>query len=171
MLIDGCDKTFQELSNKRLPELFEEIKVGLASPKEMREFSKNGAGEKAVLKDQFNNGSDFSGCYVLSENGNPVYVGISKGVVKRLLQHVKTQTHYGASLAYRMAAEDMSDKGSRSDAMRDSEFFRKFEECQSRIANMQVAVVEIENPLELYLFEVYCAMMLKTGKWNTFETH
>jgi hypothetical protein len=35
--------------------------------------------------------------------------------------------------------------------------------------------VKIDNPLELYLFEPYCALELDTrfeaGGWNTFETH
>ena len=38
-----------------------------------------------------------------------------------------------------------------------------------------MAFVEIANPLELYLFEPYCAMELltgfDTGGWNTFLTH
>jgi hypothetical protein len=34
-----------------------------------------------------------------------------------------------------------------------------------------VAVIEIENPVELYLFEIYYAMELDTVKWNTIRTH
>jgi len=40
---------------------------------------------------------------------------------------------------------------------------------------LATAFVEIANPLELYLFEAYCAMELSTGSdtgaWNTFLTH
>ena len=34
-----------------------------------------------------------------------------------------------------------------------------------------VAFVEIPNPLELYLFEAYCAIALDTSEWNTIRTH
>ena len=33
------------------------------------------------------------------------------------------------------------------------------------------AYVDIENPLELYVFEAYAAMALGTFEWNTFRTH
>jgi hypothetical protein len=34
-----------------------------------------------------------------------------------------------------------------------------------------VATIPIENPVELYLFEVYAALALGTSRWNTFRTH
>ena len=36
---------------------------------------------------------------------------------------------------------------------------------------MSVAFIEIENPLELYVFEAFAAMTLGTHEWNTFRTH
>jgi hypothetical protein len=34
-----------------------------------------------------------------------------------------------------------------------------------------VAFIEIANEVELHLFEVYAAIELDTGEWNTFRTH
>ncbi|MDI6901536.1 MAG: hypothetical protein QMC79_07600, partial [Anaerosomatales bacterium] len=60
-------------------------------------------------------------------------------------------------------------------AMRDLIFRERFEESRAYVKSLHAAFVEIANPLELYLFEPYCAMQLDTGfeagGWNTFETH
>lgn len=55
--------------------------------------------------------------------------------------------------------------------MKDTDFLRAFAEAQALLLDCHVAFVEIENPLELYLFEAYCAMELDTCEWNTFRTH
>lgn len=55
--------------------------------------------------------------------------------------------------------------------MSDAKFRRAFEREQARIRAMDVAVVPIENPVELYLFEVYAALELRTPLHNTFRTH
>jgi hypothetical protein len=34
-----------------------------------------------------------------------------------------------------------------------------------------VAFIAIENDLEIYLFEAFCAMELDAWEWNTFRTH
>ncbi len=39
------------------------------------------------------------------------------------------------------------------------------------LMRLDVAYVQIENSLELYVFEAYAAMTLNTHKWNTFRTH
>ena len=57
------------------------------------------------------------------------------------------------------------------DAMDDPEFRRQFEQAKLYIAGLNVAFTPIANPLELYLFEAYCAMELDTNELNTFETH
>jgi hypothetical protein len=59
----------------------------------------------------------------------------------------------------------------RDQAMRDERFRAVFLAARGRLCGMAVAFVEVENDLELYLFEVYAAMRLGTGTWNTFRTH
>jgi hypothetical protein len=55
--------------------------------------------------------------------------------------------------------------------MRHEAFLAAFEQEKSRIRAMDVAVVPVENPVELYLFEVYAALELRTALHNTFRTH
>lgn len=55
--------------------------------------------------------------------------------------------------------------------MKDPAFQRHFNAAKTYLSSLNVAYVEIFNPLELYLFEAYCAMELDTSTWNTFETH
>ena len=105
------------------------------------------------------------------DEATPVYVGISRSVVQRLIQHVKGRTHFDATLAYRMAAFDYSHDMSRGEAMEDKDFLRCFNEAKQRLASMKVAFVEVKNDLELHVFEVYCSMELDTAQWNSFKTH
>ena len=51
------------------------------------------------------------------------------------------------------------------------EFMKHFHLSQQYLCTLRVAFVEIDNPLELYVFEAYAAMELDTGVWNTFATH
>ena len=55
--------------------------------------------------------------------------------------------------------------------MKDPAFRAAFDEAQALLRGCSVAFIEIPNPLELYLFEAYCAMALDTKEWNTFRTH
>ena len=123
------------------------------------------------LLERFRKEVDFSGCYTLIDGDVPLYVGISKGVLNRLRQHVRGTTHFDASLAYRMACASHPHELSRSAAMRLENFLRHFGDAQQYLRTLKVAFIEIENPLELYLFEPYVAMELNTAVWNTFATH
>ena len=108
---------------------------------------------------------------MLVEKGDPFYVGISRKVASRLSQHVKGKTHFDASLAYAMACRCCEHSMRRAQAMADEKFLAAFEQERARIRAMDVAVVSIENPVELYLFEVYAALELRTALHNTFRTH
>lgn len=55
--------------------------------------------------------------------------------------------------------------------MKDEEFRKVFFQSQQRLQGMGIAFIEIDNDLELYLFEVYASMKLNTDVWNTFRTH
>jgi len=170
MAIDGCQHTFAQLAGDVLPRHMAELRRRMESPTPMSEFAIKGAGVATLLR-QFTLITDFEGCYVLIKGARPIYVGISQTVLKRLRQHVRGTTHFDASLAYRIAAARQPHNMTRSDAMADEEFQARFEAAQDYLRQLNVAFLEIANPLDLYLFEAYCAMELDTSEWNTFETH
>ena len=148
----------------------DEMHLAMKKPELLSEFCTEGVGVKTIVK-RLRKQTDFSGCYVLLEDAKPFYVGISRGVVARLRQHGRGRTHYDASLAYSMARAKVPHKKTRTIAMKDPVFLKAFTDAQRLLINSGVAFVEIENSLELYLFEAYCAMKLNTCEWNTFRTH
>ena len=104
MPIDNCPYTFAELTKRVLPKQMAAMRRAMTRPEPMSLFDRTGIGPKAIL-DRLARSEDFPGCYVMMRGRSPVYVGISRVVVHRLIQHVKGRTHYDASLAYRMACE------------------------------------------------------------------
>jgi predicted GIY-YIG superfamily endonuclease len=170
MPIDACTSTFAEMAATVLPDDMARLRTALATPFPMSFFCERGLGVKSILS-RFQRRRDFSGCYVLLREGKAFYVGISRTVVQRLRQHVTGKTHYDASLAYQMATEKTGHEMKRADAMQDAAFRVAFDEAKALLRDCKAAFIEIDNPLELYLFEAYCAMELDTCEWNTFRTH
>jgi hypothetical protein len=150
------------------------LRSALVHPHDMEAFGRPGVGVRTLLG-ELGLADDFSGCYVLLEKKQPIYVGISRGVIGRLRQHVYGKTHFDASLAFQIAMKRHPDQTianlTRSQVMDDPLFGTSFAEAQSYLRSLQVATVAIENPLELYIFEPYCAIELDTHQWNSFETH
>ncbi len=170
MPIDNCEFSFKELAESRLPNDMRKMRAAIGAPHSMSLFARPGVGKNVILR-QVGLSHDFQGCYVLMDDSCPVYVGISRSVIQRLIQHVKGKTHFDASLAYRMASFNYSHDMSRGEAMKNADFLRFFVEARQRLAAMKIAFIEIGNDLELYLFEVYCSMALDTAQWNSFKTH
>lgn len=170
MSIDQCPHTFNQLSHVVLPNYMAQMRREMTRASAMTLFSRRGVGVKTLLK-HFAKPDDFSGCYVFLDKGDPVYVGISRGVFGRLRQHVTGKTHFDASFAYRISAATAPHNQSRDEAMQTLAFQAHFSNARAYIEGLSVAFIEINNPLELYLFEAYCAMELDTAQWNTFETH
>lgn len=170
MPIDNCQHAFADLASHVLPGYMAKLQEAINTPLELAQFAQPGIAEKTLTK-QLGLSSDFSGCYVLLEQGQPFYVGISRGVIKRLRQHVTDKTHFGASLAYKMASQTVGHQLTRDEAMKDPLVAQAFTQAQQRLIAADVAFIRIDNPLELYLFEAYCAMQLDTADWNTFRTH
>ena len=170
MAIDDCSHSFEILSAKVLPAYFEDLKNKISAPHSMKMFAEKGVGKQTILK-SLNKKSDFPGCYVLIDGNEPIYVGISRSIVQRLSQHVKGATHYDASLAYRIASQNTPHTNQRNVAMSDQNFKQEFVNAKKYLKSLSVAFIEIQNDLEIYLFEAYCAMQLDTSKWNTFKTH
>ncbi len=92
---------------------------------------------------------------MLLDQNQPVYVGISKHIITRLREHVRGTDHLSATLVYRIAASNHPHGMTAAQAMKDSEFQSRFEEARQYLLSLYVSFVEIDNPLELYLFEPY----------------
>ena len=159
-----------DLTLRVFPRYMKDMRQALQAPHPMADFCKPGVGP-GFLKTQLGLQSDFSGCYVLIDSRTPIYVGISRTVIARLRQHVFGKTQSDASLAYRMAVKQYPHRVTRSQAMQDTAFKSAFDIAQNYLRSLKCATIAIDNPLELYLFEAFCAMELDTSVWNTFMTH
>ncbi|MDP3244250.1 MAG: hypothetical protein Q8M83_01185 [bacterium] len=115
---------------------------------------------------------DFKGLYIFMHDKTPIYVGISKGVIGRTLQHVKGHSHNTSTLAYNIGLvryEIM--KGEKYiGGRKEFDFKADVTPAKDFLIKQKIAFLPIDNDEELYLFEIYCAMQLQC--WlNKFETH
>ncbi|GAB2950068.1 hypothetical protein GCM10027048_14040 [Hymenobacter coalescens] len=174
MSIDGCTHTFSDLAQTVLPAHMARLNEAIQHPWPASDFSQPGQGV-ATLAKRWGVPADFSGCYVLLDGTTPIYVGISRGVLNRLRQHMLGKDHFSASLAFAVARKRHgSPKGTRKQLMNADEtpdFGTAFEQAQLYLRGLSVSAIRIDNPLELYIFEAYAAMELETTEWNTFRTH
>jgi hypothetical protein len=170
MVVDGYRRSFAYLTRTELPRLLRKLKAASRKPVRGQLLVGQGNGVSAILR-AMGRKEVFSGAYLFLRNGKPIYVGISRNVAARLRSHLRGRSHFDASLAFMMAKGKTGMKGKRADLMKKSIFIRAFRDAQWTLVGCRVAVIEIPNPLVLYAFEVYAAMQLDTGEWNTFRTH
>lgn len=168
--INDCQHSFEELAWSVLPSHMRRLTRALTELKPTSMFAQVKVGPATVAR-QCGLASDFSGCYVLVDGDRPIYVGISRKVLSRLRQHVRGQTHFDASFAYAIAQRREPTPGGRDAAMATPKFREAFDQAKEYLRSLSVAFIPIENPLELYVFEVYASMSLGTHEWNTFRTH
>ncbi len=118
------------------------------------------------------NKKDFQGLYVFIKDNKAFYFGISKGVIGRIVQHVKGKSHFSASLAYNIGLlHHLELENKEYSHQRKDLLFSKFvEPAKAFLMKQKIAFLPIPDPEELYLFEVYCSMKYKT-MLNKFETH
>jgi len=115
---------------------------------------------------------DFKGIYFFLLDNKPFYIGISKGVIGRICQHLKGKNHNTSSLAYKLGLlryEYLNDKkhlGTR----KELNFITEVEPVKQFLQKQKIAWISVDNDDELYLFEIYCSMKFKTIL-NSFETH
>jgi len=82
---------------------------------------------------------------------------------------------FTATFAFRLAMEDakragLNIKRRRAELEVDPEFRSFFSDAKHRVSNMTVQYVEVDDPIEQSLLEVYAAESLATP-YNSFETH
>lgn len=178
MPIHECPHTFEELTKTIFPAYLADFRTSLANPVPATKFTDTQRHRESLAK-RLGFDADFSGCYVLQDGTTPLYVGISRSVLKRLRQHLLGENHFTATLAYSMAKKRHSATlepdevltGTRESVMEKLKEGTAFKDTQTYLHGLSVGVVSIENPLELYVFEAYAAMALETSEWNTFRTH
>ena len=129
------------------------------------------------------------GIYVLYEEEKPMYVGRSDNIPGRLQQHGRSSsTSSSASFAFNLAKRKFSCRTSipkeefelwskhlfgdvsRSELEKNDIFQPYFNRAKESVKKMKVRVVEVEDPIEQTIFEVYAHMELGT-EFNSFENH
>jgi predicted GIY-YIG superfamily endonuclease len=115
---------------------------------------------------------DFKGLYVFYSKGKPFYVGISRSVINRIQQHVKTgKSHYSASMAYKIACIQHQMNGNEKVWRRDELSYKEnIFPVQQVLRKKKVRLIPVRNDEELYLFEVYLSIKYDTIL-NQFTTH
>lgn len=53
----------------------------------------------------------------------------------------------------------------------DADFAKHFDEAKRRVVGMTVRYIELADPIERTMFEMYASLALRTGEFNSFETH
>lgn len=117
-----------------------------------------------------------AGIYLFHENNVPIYVGRSNSIKSRLRIH-RTGDHMGASFAFRLAAIeaqekgiDLSDAKTRKAKALHPEFKEVFNKAKTRVGDMHVQWVLIDDSITQALFEMYVHLELKTP-YNDFNNH
>lgn len=115
---------------------------------------------------------DFKGIYFFLLENKPFYVGISKGVIGRICQHIKGKNHNTSSLAFKLGLLrfEYLNKTKHIGSRKQLNFTTEVEPVKKFLQKQRIAWISIDNDDELYLFEIYCSMKFKTIL-NSFETH
>ena len=176
--IDDCPHDFRALADRELPRMMRRLRDAMDHPVALDGLDAKGVSRGNLLtrmRDAWPGlaaGGDFEGCCVfLSPEKAPFYVGISRKVAGRVIQHIKGKTHFSASLPFRMARAEYDPPGGRAAAMKDAKFVQTFKKKQAYLRRRCIAAIKITNALERYVFEAYASMALNTCRWNTFQTH
>jgi hypothetical protein len=120
-----------------------------------------------------------AGIYLLSETGEPLHVGRTGDLRKRLLSH-RRRAHGTAPLrscwlgrrpaCCVLRTSPRAPARTRSRTMRYEVFGAAFKRARTRIGDMDVQTVDEGDPVRQALLEIYAAVVLG-AKYNSFENH
>ena len=118
------------------------------------------------------------GIYLFSEGPNPIYVGQTRNLQQRLRQHTSPSSkENSAPFAFNLALAEAQENpsidtnGTRKATAAQPEFDTLFRAARERVAQMNVQVIELDDPVTRTVFEVYAARVLGTDEFNLWETH
>ncbi len=106
---------------------------------------------------------NFKGLYAFWKKEDLMYVGVSKYVINKLFQEIKGNTYKEAIFAHKIAYADNKDLPNNKVP---KPIIKKIQDTQ--ISKMQISYIEINNDIELYLFEIFAALYFES-LFNTFE--
>lgn len=115
------------------------------------------------------------GIYVFYEGGKAVHVGRTRDLGQRLRGHI-SRSHYSASFAFKRARRDLAlkatyvTKGSRAELLKDPSFVKAFHRHLETVKSLQVRFVEVTDPLQQYLLELYACLEYGLDL-DEFDTH
>ena len=114
--------------------------------------------------------NEIKGLYIFGEGTNkgvvnPIYVGISGTIFRRLKQHGWGKSKNEATFAYLKASSEPNHSSGQ-----ELPLLELLIEQQKLIREYKVVIVPEVLDYDLYFMEVYLAGKLKTP-WNTFKTH
>lgn len=116
--------------------------------------------------------TDVKGLYVFVHENEPIYVGISRCLIRRTLQHLRGKSHNTSTLAYNIGLirHQILNGEEYTGRRKEFDYNNNVTPAKDFLFKQKIAFLPIENSEELYLFEIFCAM--KLGCWlNKFETH
>lgn len=117
------------------------------------------------------------GIYLFTEHGRPIYVGQSRKLRQRMRSHTRlTANQNQASFAFNLAKKAAGEAGLdlkrfRKVLAEDPDFAAHFDQAKARVREMDLQFIELADPIERTLFEVYASLALATTEFNKFETH
>lgn len=106
--------------------------------------------------------------YVFLEEENVCHVGRTRNLLRRLRGHL-ANSHNSATFAFSQAKRVLGYQATyrkgegRADLFKNPEFIVEFERQRTRIKKMQFKFLEIKDPVEQYLLELYLALEFNTS--------
>ncbi|OYW82642.1 MAG: hypothetical protein B7Z26_02690 [Asticcacaulis sp. 32-58-5] len=113
--------------------------------------------------------------YVFYLGDRAVHVGRTRNLRQRMTGH-RSNSHYSASFAFKLARaatgiEPTYRKGEgRAALMLDPVFKPAFDAALLQVKGMKVQYLEVKDPLDQYMLELYAALELNTSL-SEFDTH
>lgn len=120
-----------------------------------------------------------SGVYLFSEGSTHLYVGRSRNIRRRYMDHTRVGAlHNQASFAFliarkvqaKQAPSYRSDELSREGLSKNPAFAAAFTAAKTRVGNMDLRFIEQGDSTKQALLEIYCSIALDT-EFNEFKTH
>jgi hypothetical protein len=116
------------------------------------------------------------GIYLFSEGDEPLYVGRTNQLRRRLQSHTRNN-HHQATFAFLLARHATGNltatykpKGSRADLLQDADFRAAFDAARKQIRSMDCQFVEERDPIKQIILEVFAAIRTE-AKFNDFDNH